>query len=658
MRFLKNATENKRKKQGIMEFQERMVQPFDPENDEVDQNIILGKDLKLSTDIHKTKRNTNVLVVGGSGSGKSYSVIMPNIMQMNSSFVINDPRGDVMQMTAIPLLEHGYKIRVFSTHDGIYNNAFYSNIYNPFDYLLDENGAVDQNRVKTMVDIFTKTMSCDKKNENQFWTDMTAVWLTFAVFFLIEFYPENNWNMYNLFKLTELGENNENASPDTKLDQIVIAVRNKNPKAKCFEFYDAFKHISSKTIKSIVITLRDNLKPFSSNGWAKNITTTSYLCKRDKNGFITEYIYDENGRLIRDNNNLNLQDLDDQRTALFVNNPILNNTEDFLISMMYSQMFDVCYTKANLICPHRFNIYDGMGIAMKSGFTTKEEGERYLNLCKKAEIIERNETEYQFKNHDGKRVVTEVHVKRYYLYNKDATIINTQRNLYYKDPDKNKGILMEVYNRQVGKYFLKKFQTAIVKQGGMHLSIPLRCLLDGFEHIAVISNFDKTLATMRPYWISTIITLQSFSNLTERRSEKLIRAVIGNCDTFLFLGIRSEDSKAKEYSTYKYKIGKLDKLELAAHKNKKDFAEEDIFASMAKQLLDDSVGHNVYEDEAVVFVRGFEPFIVEKYSPPEHPMYKYTGYEDPDRIATETFFEENFSCIPNEELESDKQPDR
>lgn len=621
-----------------------MVQKFDPAKGEDDPNIILAKDLYLSMDGHKTRRNINVLVIGGSGTGKSYSLIKPNLMQMNASFIVTDPSGELMQMAAIPLLEHGYKVKIFSTSDMIH-----SNVYNPFDYLHDEGGVLDETKVKVMVDTFMKNMSGDKKGGDPFWDKAATAWLTFAVFFLVEFYPESNWNMYNMLRLAQLGKADENASSDTKLDQMVMTAREQNPKAKCFVSYDTFKLAPSKTANSILITLGVNLEPFGSADRVKNMTTTSYLCKRDENGLITEYLHDEEDKLIRDSNNLDLQNLGDQKTALFVNIPSANGAYNFLVSMMYSQMFDVCYTKAEQSCPHRYNIYDSIGTAMKSGFFTKEEAERYLSLCKSAKLIERDEVDYQYKSYGGRTTVTKHPVKRYYLYNEKATDKDVQRDLYYKDPENNKGILMDVYNEQVGKLFLQKFQNASVKQGGLHLPVALRCLLDEFANIGEIPGFNEKLATMRKYWISCTIVLQSFAQIKEKY-DKLAEAVIGNCDSIVFLG-------SSENETDEYMMKKLGKTTIRVRNESmgrgRNGSMSDSFSQTARDLMDAAEVSKMNNDDCIVFVRGFNPFYLKKYSFPNHPNYKLTGDADKSKNVTEQFLEENYLCTPKEEQEEE-----
>lgn len=300
--------------------------------------------------------------------------------------------------------------------------------------------------------------------------------------------------------------------------------------------------------------------------------------------------------------------------------------------MMCAQMFDVCYTKADQSYPHRFTIYDNTGMALKSDFLTKESAEQYLNLCKNAELITRDEEYYQYKKKNDKIEVTAHQIKKYYLYNKEATKDETQRDLYYKDPENNQGILMEVYDEEVGKALLKKFQDTFVKQNVLHLPVNLRCLFDDFANIGEIPGFNERLATMRTYWISCTIVLQSFAQLKEKY-DKLAEAVIGNCDSKVFFGAPSS-------KTDKYMIEKVGEISGSfSH-----------FFETSHTLVDTVDINKLDPNNCIVFVRGYKMFDIEKYRAVEHPNYHLTGYANEEKLVTERFLDEHYLCLPKEEF--------
>ena len=114
--------------------------PYDPQKDDFDPNVIISDKLRMSFNIPiiDNKRNLNTLVIGGSGAGKSFRFVKPNLAQMNCSTITTDPSGELLECMGKPLMNHGIKVKVFSTSD-----MKHSNCYNPFDYVYDENGNVD-----------------------------------------------------------------------------------------------------------------------------------------------------------------------------------------------------------------------------------------------------------------------------------------------------------------------------------------------------------------------------------------------------------------------------------------------------------------------------------------------------------------------------------
>lgn len=140
-----------------------------------------------------------------------------------------------------------------------------------------------------------------------FWTKSAIAWMTFAVLFLAEFMPIEKRNMYNVLLLAQLGKTDENSmSTETMLDKIVAGYKKSNPKAVCFSSYATFKLAPARTANSILISMAVDLNPFSMED-VKNLTTTSYLCTRNRKGQITKYIRDGNGKPIRDSSNIDLE---------------------------------------------------------------------------------------------------------------------------------------------------------------------------------------------------------------------------------------------------------------------------------------------------------------------------------------------------------------
>lgn len=613
-----------------------------------DQNILLANGLKLSMDTRKTQRNLNVLAIGGSGTGKTFRFIKPNLAQMNCSFVTTDPSGEIMQVMGIPLMEHGYLVKLFSTSD-----MRHSNNYNPMDYIYDADGEINQTKVGVLVSTFIKNaQDLQKKGGGDpFWTKSSTAWMTFAVLFLARFAKLEERNMYSILKLAQSGKADENGSSETTLDMIVEEKRKIDPTAKCFSSYDTFKLAPAKTANSILISIAVDLNPFSMDD-VRNMTTTSYICTRNEHGIITSYKRDKNNELIRDSKNLDLNSIGNQPTAVFINIPQANGAYNFLVSMMYSQLFDQLYSVAEKVSPNSFHIYDGRGDVLDSQFKTQDEATRMLELYKTSEV----------------RKIEKDDVDHFYLYNKDA---DEETPLEYEaDEDLGKGYIKEVYSEKVGNEFISRCNSmavaeqkslklfgiiplfnrrvithkkSYVKQGKLRLPIHVRFLLDEFSNIGEVPNFDKMLSTMRKYEISCTIILQSLAQI-KAQYDKVWEVLVGNCDSKIFLG-------SSENDTVKYMSETLGKatirtIDTSQSQSSTSSSQSTSMKKDGRDLLDPAELAKLDNHYCIVVVRGLDPFYLKKLSFAEHPHFKETGDSDPTKIIGEKYLEEHFKCLP------------
>ena len=610
--------------QNFKGFAEKYTADYTEEEQEdglPDPNIILADRLKLSMNSRATRRNLNVLVVGGSGTGKTYGLIKPNLAQMNCSFIVTDPSGEILNATGVMLMEHGYTIKLFSISD-----MAHSNVYNPLDYIYDENGEVSQEKVQILVSAFIEN-SNGKKNSggDKFWEKSEAAFMTFAVLYLARFCSKEDRNMYNILKLAQCGHTDESSSSsETLLDKIVADARAQDPEAKCFTSYDSFKIAPAKTANSILISLAVDLNLFSADA-VRNMTSTSYVCTRNADGSIRDYIRDKNGDVIRDSNNLDLQTIGDTKTVLFVNIPQANSAYNFLIAMMYSQLFNELYSRAEKVSMNRYHIYDKYGEVISSQYRTEQEAEKMIELYSNAVV--------KTDNSDG--------TERFFIYNKAA-------GKRYTLPDKavkrsTYGYIKEVYSKQVGEDLIKRYKDeATVKTlNDPRLPVHTRFLLDEFANIGRIPDFDKMLSTMRKYEISATIILQSLAQVKEIY-DKLWEVMVGNCDTIIFLG-------SSEMETAKYVSEKLGKttirtMDESQSKSGTGGSISNSFKKQARDLLDPSEVTKIENNDCIVMLRGEDPFYVPKYDWKHHPNYEQSGDANHSRYIKADYLEEHFKC--------------
>lgn len=288
---------------------------------ETDNNILLTQEVRMSLNTRQHRENLNVLVIGGSGSGKSRFYVKPNIMQLNTSYVVTDPKGELLRSCGRLLKKAGYEIRVFNLID-----MSHSNNYNPFNYIYDKDGNINKTYVMKMVNCLMKnTKQEGASGGDQFWDDSTKA-LTLAIaFYLLEKKTDENSNsldrnfstVMKMMRLAEISEQDENhRSP---LDEMMDELRGENPHSMAVSFYADFKKAPAETAKSILISAAVRFAAF-------NLPEVADLTHTD---------------------NIHLDTLGDRKTALFIIIPSSDATFNFLAAMMYTQLFDTLYDTAN-----------------------------------------------------------------------------------------------------------------------------------------------------------------------------------------------------------------------------------------------------------------------------------------------------------------------
>ena len=290
---------------------------------ETDNNIILTQEVRMSLNTRQHRENLNVLVIGGSGAGKSRFYVKPNLMQLNTSYVVTDPKGELLRSCGKLLKKAGYEIRVFNLID-----MAHSNNYNPFNYVYDKNGNMNKTYVMKMVNCLMKnTKQEGASGGDQFWDDSTKA-LTLAIaFYLLEkkdakdkdgnSLDRNFSTVMRMMRLAEISEQDENhRSP---LDDLIDDLRKENPLSMAVSYYADFKKAPAETAKSILISAAVRFAAF-------NLPEVADLTHTD---------------------NIHLDTLGDKKTALFVIIPSSDATFNFLAAMMYTQLFDTLYDTAN-----------------------------------------------------------------------------------------------------------------------------------------------------------------------------------------------------------------------------------------------------------------------------------------------------------------------
>ena len=273
-------------------------------------NKILTQGVRIGFNAHKHRRNLNVLVIGGSGAGKTRFYVKPNVMQANCSMVVLDPKGEILRDTGWLLQKKGYKVRVLDLID-----MPRSHCYNPFVYLRDDN---DVQRLVT--NLFKSTTPKGAQSQDPFWDTAAQMLLMALVFYLKYEAPEDEQNFAMVMEMLRAGDvDEEDGSVPSALDNLFFDLRRNEPDHIALKYYDAYHSGSAKTLKSIQITLAARLEKF-------NLESVAGLTITDE---------------------LDLWELGEKKTALFAIVPDNDTSFNFLVSILYTQLFQQLFEVAD-----------------------------------------------------------------------------------------------------------------------------------------------------------------------------------------------------------------------------------------------------------------------------------------------------------------------
>lgn len=463
------------------------------------ENKILTRNVMLGLNARKHKRNLNVLVVGGSGAGKTFNYCKPNIMQANSSFVALDPKGEILRDTGHLLEKKGYEVKILDLI-----NMEKSHCYNPFVYLRNDN---DVQRLVT--NLFKSTTPKGSQTSDPFWDVAASMLLLALIYYLVYKAPEEEQNFAMVMEMLSYGAiEDEESNEDTALDTLFNRLEDENHNHIALKYYRSYHSGSGRTLKSIQVTLQSRLEKFNLESMAK-------LTNVDE---------------------LELSSMGEKKVALFAVIPDNDTSFNFLVSILYTQLF---------------------------------------------------------------------------------------QQLFY---------------------------IADYKYGGA-LPIPVHLVMDEFANVSLPDDFDKILSVMRSRNVSVSIILQNLAQL-KALFEKQWESIIGNCDTFLYLG-------GNEQSTHKYVSELLGKETIDTDSHTRSFGSHGNYSTSyqntGRELLTPDEVRKLDNKYALLFIRGEKPVKDEKYNMLKHPNIDLTanGKEKPyihglaDKKVAEINFDENEGISEN-----------
>ena len=432
-------------------------------------NLIFTQSIRLGLDSKKHRRNLNVLIVGGSGAGKTRFYAKPNLYQANTSFVILDPKGELTRDAGALLDAMGYEVRVL---DLIHMED--SHCYNPFVYIENDNDAQ-----RLVTNLFKATTPKNSTNNDPFWDTAAQMLLMALVLYLHHEAPPEEQNFAMVMELLSAGEVKENNDNyQSPLDILFYQLSIREPNHIAVKYYNNYRSGSGKTLKSIQITLMARLEKF-------NLQSLASMTMTDE---------------------MDLPSLGEKKVALFAQIPDNDSSFNFLVSVLYTQLFQQLFSLADR------------------------------------------------------------------------------------------------------------------KYGGA-LPVHVHFLMDEFSNVSLPDDFDKILSVCRSREVSCSIILQNLAQL-KALFEKQYESIIGNCDSFLYLG-------GNEKETHKYVSELLGKETISTTNNGKTKGKSGSFSTnyqtTGRELLTPDEVRMLDNDYALYFLRGERPVIDRKYNILKHPNVKLSA---------------------------------
>ena len=312
-------------------------------------NKILTQNVSIGYDGRKHRRNLNTIVIGGSGAGKTRFYAKPNVMQANTSLIILDPKGEIARDEGHLLEEKGYIVKLLDLI-----NMERSHCYNPFVYLRSDNDVQ-----KLVTNIFKATTPKGSQSNDPFWDTAASMLLLSLVFYLWYEAPEDEQNFPMVMEMLRAGEVKEDDdSFVSPLDILFNQLEIENPNHIALKYYRDYHSGSAKTLKSIQITLASRLEKF-------NLASLASLTQTDE---------------------LELDKIGERKTALFAIIPDNDTSFNFLVSMLYTQLFQQLFFTADHIYGGRLPIHVHFLMDEFANVSLPDDFDKILSVMRSREV--------------------------------------------------------------------------------------------------------------------------------------------------------------------------------------------------------------------------------------------------------------------------------
>ena len=443
-------------------------------------NRILSQNVRLSLNTRQTQLNNNILIIGGSGAGKTFYEVKPNLMQLNTSFIATDPKGELLRTQGEMLRKNGYNVKVINLMD-----MEKSDCYNPFSYIREETDVV-----KLITNIMSNTTPKGAAPQDPFWDKAESLFLQALFYYVwLEMKPAKR-NFASVLKLMAEAEVTEKGKPSS-LDVRMKFLEESSPLGSnhpAVKQYNKCMRGAGDTVRSIIISANSRLATL------ENKQVLRMLSRDDLN--LAELGIGVNGD-------------GSTKTALFCVIPDSDKTYNFIIGMLYTQIFQELYYQADFLC-------------------------------------------------------------------------------------------------------------------GGRLPIHVTFMLDEFANVALPDDYCSLLSTMRSREISSVIIIQNLAQIKALFKDTW-ETIPGNCDTLVYLG-------GNEQSTHEYVSKLLGKATIDKSSNGETLGRQSSssrnYDVLGREIMMPDEVRKLDKKKCLVFIRGVDPILDNKYVTSKHPMFSQTGDGD------------------------------
>ena len=569
----------------------------------IDNNMLFGvykgRYLGLSLNNKLVNRSANVLVIGGTGTGKTFKYIKPNILQENCSMVVTDPSGDIFRSFAPYLLSRGYNVFLFNASD-----FTLSCNYNPLVNVYDSNGNISETQVDILIDLYMKNAKegNEKGGGDPFWDKAEKSLLTTLVYYCLEEDEEKLLNGFECDLLTQDGGTSGKIkmqafeggrcfntilklSQEAKIDDDAdtkspLACRledffKRKPENKAQIYYGTFNTAPMKTANTIVICVAVDLQIFST----REVDLITRTNKR----------YPEM--------NIDIDKMATQQSYLFLGIPQSHQAFNFLIAMLYSQLYGRLYELGERKLRGKYHIGYRVGTPVFDYFDTFEEAKAFYETVSEKNIISsdyvNNTKMYHIAFNSGKGVK---HYKSSVLKEPLEKLVNDIDKMYIWAGDDFAG-------------------------GDPSLPIHINFLLDEFKNIGEIPNFLTILSTSRKYRIGSHVVIQDIGQLKTMYKDGEHETLLANVDTTIFLGSILKDDK----EAIQKMLGKTTIRQKSTSSSNSGLSTSYTPTEVDLMSIDEIGAINdptKRRDDAIIIVRDCTPYVCRKLNLTKHIRWK------------------------------------